>query len=305
MRQRRRAGLMLAVAAARARRQRCRGGRCRHTPVGARSASFTANCTRCRRPPCSRRRKPGLLRAPRQDRAFHAGPDPRRAGAMRALRHGAARPRRDARPDVCRRHPAAAAAMQHGRGGGRMGPRRRRARRGRRLARRLPPITELDSYECRGRNNIVGAKLSEHGKGNALDIGAIKLRNGAHLHADRSAGVEAVSRADAHARLRALHHRAGAGLGRLPRGAHPSRSRRALARLSDLPVECHRSGGDRRGGAVAAAAADQSHVRPDPVARARDAHKKTAPNLDPAPLPLPREVVSCWRRWRRSAPCAD
>ena len=69
--------------------------------------------------------------------------------------------------------------------------------------------------------------------------------------------------------LRPLHHRAGAGLGRLPRGAHPSRSRRALARLSDLPVERARSGGDRRGGAAAAAAADQSHVRPDPVARAR------------------------------------
>ena len=43
----------------------------------------------------------------------------------------------------------------------------------------LATVIDLDSYECRGRNNIAGAKLSEHGKGNAIDIGAIKLKNGA------------------------------------------------------------------------------------------------------------------------------
>ena len=43
----------------------------------------------------------------------------------------------------------------------------------------LTTIAGYDSYECRGRNNIVGAKLSEHGKGNAIDIGAVKLKNGA------------------------------------------------------------------------------------------------------------------------------
>ena len=44
-----------------------------------------------------------------------------------------------------------------------------------------PPvaITTLASYDCRGRNGIAGAKLSEHARGNALDIGAIKLANGA------------------------------------------------------------------------------------------------------------------------------
>jgi hypothetical protein len=34
------------------------------------------------------------------------------------------------------------------------------------------------SYDCRSRNNVRGAKMSEHGRGNALDIGAIKLANG-------------------------------------------------------------------------------------------------------------------------------
>jgi hypothetical protein len=43
----------------------------------------------------------------------------------------------------------------------------------------LAAISGYDSYECRPRNNIKGATLSEHGKGNALDVGAIKLVNGA------------------------------------------------------------------------------------------------------------------------------
>jgi hypothetical protein len=45
----------------------------------------------------------------------------------------------------------------------------------------LAAVTDLDSYECRPRNNIAGAKLSEHGKGNALDVGAVKVRNGANF----------------------------------------------------------------------------------------------------------------------------
>jgi hypothetical protein len=40
---------------------------------------------------------------------------------------------------------------------------------------RLTGILNYDSYECRGRNRVVGAKVSEHGKGNALDIRAFVL----------------------------------------------------------------------------------------------------------------------------------
>ena len=39
-------------------------------------------------------------------------------------------------------------------------------------------IANFDSYDCRGRNRIVGAKLSEHGKGNAIDIRGIRLATG-------------------------------------------------------------------------------------------------------------------------------
>jgi hypothetical protein len=42
----------------------------------------------------------------------------------------------------------------------------------------LAAITTHGSYECRGRNNAVGAKVSEHGRGNALDLGPIKLADG-------------------------------------------------------------------------------------------------------------------------------
>ena len=41
----------------------------------------------------------------------------------------------------------------------------------------LTGIDNYDSFECRGRNRIVGAKLSEHGKANALDVRALLLAN--------------------------------------------------------------------------------------------------------------------------------
>jgi len=41
----------------------------------------------------------------------------------------------------------------------------------------LKSIENFDSYDCRGRNRIVGAKLSEHGKANALDVRSVKLAN--------------------------------------------------------------------------------------------------------------------------------
>ena len=42
----------------------------------------------------------------------------------------------------------------------------------------LSDLDNFDSFECRGRNRVVGARLSEHGRANALDIRAIKLANG-------------------------------------------------------------------------------------------------------------------------------
>ena len=39
-------------------------------------------------------------------------------------------------------------------------------------------IDDYAAYDCRGRNRIAGANLSEHGKANALDIRSVRLANG-------------------------------------------------------------------------------------------------------------------------------
>jgi len=49
------------------------------------------------------------------------------------------------------------------------------------LGGQLAAVSDVDSYECRSRNRIQGAKLSEHGKGNAIDISAVRLRSGSVL----------------------------------------------------------------------------------------------------------------------------
>lgn len=45
----------------------------------------------------------------------------------------------------------------------------------------LSGVVNYNSYECRGRNRVVGARISEHGKGNAIDIRAIRLATGAEV----------------------------------------------------------------------------------------------------------------------------
>ncbi len=49
------------------------------------------------------------------------------------------------------------------------------------LGARLTSIDNYAAYDCRGRNRVIGAKLSEHGKGNALDMRSFKLANGTVL----------------------------------------------------------------------------------------------------------------------------
>lgn len=49
------------------------------------------------------------------------------------------------------------------------------------LGARLAAIENYDSYACRGRNRVAGAKVSEHGKGNAIDIRAFRLADGRRL----------------------------------------------------------------------------------------------------------------------------
>lgn len=46
---------------------------------------------------------------------------------------------------------------------------------------RLSDLDNYDSYDCRGRNGVVGAPLSEHGRANALDVRALKLADGTSI----------------------------------------------------------------------------------------------------------------------------
>jgi hypothetical protein len=46
---------------------------------------------------------------------------------------------------------------------------------------RLRALENLGSYDCRGRDGVAGAKLSEHGHANALDVQALKLASGASI----------------------------------------------------------------------------------------------------------------------------
>ena len=42
----------------------------------------------------------------------------------------------------------------------------------------LRSVDTYDDYDCRGRNRIVGARMSEHGKGNAVDVRSLTFADG-------------------------------------------------------------------------------------------------------------------------------
>lgn len=46
------------------------------------------------------------------------------------------------------------------------------------LGSNLHSVENSDAFECRGRNRVIGAKLSEHGKGNAIDVRGFALADG-------------------------------------------------------------------------------------------------------------------------------
>jgi hypothetical protein len=51
----------------------------------------------------------------------------------------------------------------------------------------ISDLDNFDSFECRGRNRVAGAQLSEHGRANALDVRGVKLANGQSISlTDRS-----------------------------------------------------------------------------------------------------------------------
>lgn len=52
-------------------------------------------------------------------------------------------------------------------------------------------LDNFDSFDCRGRNRVLGAKISEHGKANAIDVRGVKFADGQFLSfTDRGASRE-------------------------------------------------------------------------------------------------------------------
>jgi hypothetical protein len=59
---------------------------------------------------------------------------------------------------------------------------------------RLVKIDGVSAYECRGRDNIAGGKLSEHAKGNAMDLHALVTQSGKTYTVKQSGGAEPAGR---------------------------------------------------------------------------------------------------------------
>lgn len=53
-------------------------------------------------------------------------------------------------------------------------------------ARQVVQLQVAASYACRGRNNVKGARVSEHGRGNAIDIAGFTLENGKTLTVEKN-----------------------------------------------------------------------------------------------------------------------
>ena len=101
------------------------------------------------------------------------------------------------------------------------------------------PLKSLDnyaSYDCRGRNRVIGAKISEHGKANALDMRSFRLADGKLVELTDPQVAKDLREQLRKAACAPLHHRARAGLRRLSREPRARGPGRAPQRPSHVPV---------------------------------------------------------------------
>ncbi len=207
------------------------------------SVSCSASFTGCRRPPCCRRRRRSPQRTTRQDFALRAPADTIRAGAICAT-VDPVRLERVTMPDqtqVAINRPRCSCAAW-AEAGGAVGARRRRPRR-RRLGAPLAALTDLDSYECRGRNRVAAPSCrSTQGQHARCQRHQASQRRGFNL---TDPLVARPFREQMRSMACARSPRCSARLRQLSQRPHPSRSHRALARYRNVPKERARSDGDR------------------------------------------------------------
>ncbi len=156
----------------------------------------------------------------------------------------------------------------------------------------LRVLDNFDSYECRGRNRIPGAKLSEHGRANALDVRLFRLADGQALTLTdvnvNKAWREAI-KASACARFATI-------LGPGSDGAHEEHIHFDLAERRGNYKICE---WDVRSPAPAPVAQTQPNGTPQvagqtapPEEDAADSDDDAAPPLEVVPLPRPRPRVA-------------
>jgi len=142
----------------------------------------------------------------------------------------------------------------------------------------LRGLDNFDSYECRGRNRVRGATLSEHGRANALDVRAFKLASGEMVELTdvniAKAWREGI-RADACARFSTV-------LGSGSDGHHEEHIHVDLAERRGGYKMCQ---WDVREPATLA-------EKKDPPAEAAASSPTSAPLSEPVPLPRPRPLAA-------------
>ena len=134
----------------------------------------------------------------------------------------------------------------------------------------LRSVDNYDDFECRSRNRMFGAKLSNHGKGIAIDVRSFTLADGRVIGLTDMTAPKDLREALRDSACRRFTTVLGPGADRHHAQPRPSRSRRALAWLSHL-----------RMGRARTAAADRSRQR--------------AIAGEHVPLPRPRPAIAAAR----------
>ena len=156
----------------------------------------------------------------------------------------------------------------------------------------LRVLDNFDSYECRGRSRIPGAKLSEHGRANALDVRLFRLADGQSLTLTdvnvNKAWREAI-KASACARFATI-------LGPGSDGAHEEHIHLDLAERRGNYKVCE---WDVRSPVLAPVAQTKPNAAPQVADQATQAEEDAADSdddaaapLDVVPLPRPRPHVA-------------
>ena len=161
---------------------------------------------------------------------------------------------------------------------------------------RVVEIKQISAYSCRGMNGNPHAHISEHAFGNALDIAAFMLADGRRITVKdgwRGMPEEQGFLRDVQARrVRAFHHRAGAGLERLSLRSHPRRSDAPRQPPPDLPAGRGLRRRGRRARAAAQSLCERARSLRDRLARraqeqAREATRKTSTRT----IQMPADIV--------------